>query len=160
MKKFLIKLVELVLVVLVVATPMMMTVVMERPVFARVPEGAVNADGDGTSNDADTDSASDKKSNCVKTAILGENGESCDDGKGSSVKSILTMVVEIMTVGVGILSVIGISIVGVQYLTAGGDETKTRKAKRRMFEIIIGLIFYVVAFALMNWLIPDFKPFQ
>ncbi len=97
---------------------------------------------------------------CVNTAILGENGQSCDEGDGSSVKHILTLVVEIMTVGVGILSVIGISVVGVQYLTAGGDEAKTRKAKMRMFEIVIGVILYVVAYALMNWLIPDFKPFE
>ncbi|MBR2725911.1 hypothetical protein IKE87_01435 [Candidatus Saccharibacteria bacterium] len=99
------------------------------------------------------------KNGCVSTAILGD-GCSCDDGSGSSVKSILSLVVEIMTVGVGILSVIGISVVGIQYLTAGGDEAQTRKAKRRMFEIIIGIILYVVAFALMSWLIPDFKPFQ
>lgn len=100
------------------------------------------------------------KDGCVNTAILGEGGCSCDDGKGSSVKDILKLVVEIMTVGVGILSVIGISVVGVQYLTAGGSEEQTRKAKRRMFEIIIGVVIYVVAFALMSWLIPDFKPFQ
>lgn len=101
-----------------------------------------------------------RKNGCVSTAILGENGCSCDDGNGSSVKNILKLVVEIMTVGVGILSVIGISVVGVQYLTAGGDEAQTRKAKRRMLEIVIGVVLYVAAFALMSWLIPDFKPFQ
>ena len=153
MKKFLTKLVELALVVFVVATPMVVaTTTMGSLVYARTAQGAIDPDGD---NESDSE-----KSKCVKTAILGENGESCDDGSGSSVKSILSLVVEIMTVGVGILSVIGISVVGIQYLTAGGDEAQTRKAKRRMFEIIIGIILYVAAFALMSWLIPDFKPFQ
>ena len=55
-------------------------------------------------------------------------------------------------VGIGILGVIGITIVGIQYLTAGGSEEKTRKAKRRMLEIIIGLVTYVVIFALLQWL--------
>ena len=152
MKKFLTKLVELALVVFVVATPMVMATTTGSSVYAKPAQGAINADGD---NEGDSE-----KSKCVKTAILGENGESCDDGTGSSVKNILKIVVEIMTVGVGILSVIGISVVGVQYLTAGGDEAKTRKAKRRMLEIIIGVVLYVAAFALMSWLIPDFKPFQ
>ena len=62
-----------------------------------------------------------------------------------------------MTVGVGILGVIGITIVGIQYLTAGGNEEKTRKAKRRMFEIVIGLVVYVVFYAFLKWLMPAMK---
>ena len=95
----------------------------------------------------------------VQTSIL-RGGCSCDDGKGSEIKYILELVVSIMTIGVGILGVLGITIVGVQYLTAGGSEEKTRKAKRRMFEIILGLMVYVLLFALLSWLIPDFKAFD
>lgn len=101
---------------------------------------------------------------CVNTALLGSNGCSCkrgetaEDGKG--IIHILQLVVEIMTIGIGILGVLGITIVGIQYLTAGGSEEKTRKAKRRMFEIVIGLVAYVLIYALMQWLIPDFHPFS
>ena len=112
---------------------------------------------------------------CVPTSVLGglydENGNKvgsdytgktirckCDDGEGSSILDILNLVVNIMTIGIGILGVIGITIVGIQYLTAGGNEEKTRKAKRRMFEIVIGLVAYVIIYALLNWLIPGFKP--
>ena len=94
--------------------------------------------------------------NCVSTAILG-GGEICDSGNGDSILEILNTVVNIMTVGVGVLGIIGITIVGIQYLTAGGSEEKTRTAKRRMFEIIIGLVAYVVAYSLLVWLIPDFN---
>lgn len=88
----------------------------------------------------------------------GTEGERClkDDGNGSSVMHILELVVDIMTIGVGILGVVGISIVGVQYLTAGGNEEKTRKAKRRMFEIIIGLAAYAVLYMALKWLLPSF----
>lgn len=95
--------------------------------------------------------------NCVPTAILGENGCKCDDGKGSSIVDILKLVVDIMTIGIGILGVIGISITGIQYLTAGGSEEKTRKAKRRMFEIVIGLVAYVLIYAILSWLLPSFS---
>ncbi|MBR3248656.1 hypothetical protein IKF89_01330 [Candidatus Saccharibacteria bacterium] len=95
-------------------------------------------------------------SGCVSTSILA-NGCSCDDGSGSETKRILQLVVTIMTMGVGILAVLGITIVGIQYLTAGGSEEKTRKAKRRMFEIVIGLVAYVIIYAVLHWLIPDFS---
>ena len=62
----------------------------------------------------------------------------------------------VMTIGIGILGVIGISITGIQYLTAGGSEEKTRKAKRRMFEIVIGLVAYVLIYAALKWLLPSF----
>ena len=70
---------------------------------------------------------------------------------------VLKLVVDIMSVGIGILGVIGISISGVQYLTAGGNEEQTRKAKRRIFEIVIGLGIYVLIYALLQWLLPGFN---
>lgn len=89
----------------------------------------------------------------VDTAIL--SGCDCDGiDSGGSVINILNLVVNIMTIGIGILGVIGITVVGIQYLTAGGNEEKTRKAKRRMFEIVIGLVAYVLIYAFLKWLMP------
>ena len=104
----------------------------------------------------------------VETAIMGGDyivdGKTkhgtCDDGNGSNIKEILELVVSIMTIGIGILGVLGITIVGIQYLTAGGNEEKTRKAKRRMFEIVIGIAAYVLLTAFLNFLIPGFKAFD
>ena len=83
----------------------------------------------------------------VETIILHTCGDD-DDG----ITCILNLVVDIFTIGVGILGVIGISVVGIQYLTAAGDEAKMRKAKRRMVEIVIGLALYAVMFAFLIWL--------
>lgn len=79
-------------------------------------------------------------------------------GNGAGVKCVVLTVVNILSVLVGIVGVIGIVIVGIQYLTAGGNEEQTRKAKRRLFEIVIGLIAYVLMAALLNWLLPNFDP--
>jgi hypothetical protein len=62
----------------------------------------------------------------------------------------------VLTVGIGVLGVLGITVVGIQYLTAGGSEEQTRKAKRRLFEIIIGLVGYVLIYALLKFLMPSF----
>ena len=90
----------------------------------------------------------------VQTAIL----TSCGSGDENGIFCILNLVVNIMTIGIGVLGVLGITIVGIQYLTAGGNEEQTRKAKRRMYEIVIGLVAYVLVYALLYWLIPNFQP--
>ena len=140
------------------------------PVFADEPSPESTEQTDeGAADEDDTNSNNPniEKCTCVgggegtrpKTSILGKGDNSttgCECGNGESVKSILTFVVNIMSIGVGILGVIGISITGIQYLTAGGNEDQVRKAKRRMFEIVIGLAAYAIAAALLNWLLPNF----
>lgn len=93
---------------------------------------------------------------CVSTAILGD-GCSCDGGQGESINNILQLVVNILSVGIGVLAVIGIVVVGIQYLTAGGNEEQTRKAKRRLLEIVIGVAAYILIYAILRWLLPGFS---
>ena len=93
----------------------------------------------------------------VQANILKDCASKSGDDNGSGIICILELVVDILTIGIGILSVIGISIVGVQYLTAGGSEEKTRKAKRRMLEIVIGLVTYVIIYTLLKFLLPNFE---
>lgn len=76
----------------------------------------------------------------------------CEAAEDDSIGYLLRDIVNILSIGVGILGVIGITIVGVQYLTAGGDEQKVIKSKRRMLEIVIGLVIYAVFFAIVQWL--------
>ena len=80
-----------------------------------------------------------------------------DDGSACGVFTVLHTVVDIFSVGVGILAVIGITIVGTKYLTAGGNEEQTRKAKHRMLQIIIGIVVYAVLYLGVQWLVPGGK---
>ena len=82
----------------------------------------------------------------VETAII-----NCNEGE-NGIGHILKLVIEIMSIGAGILATIGIGIFGLQYLKAGGNEEQTRKAKRRLIEIVIGLVLFVLMGALVNWL--------
>ena len=77
-----------------------------------------------------------------------------EDGHGGGIMCIINLVIDILSIGVGILGVIGISIAGIQYLTAGGNEEQTRKATSRLFEIVIGLAIYVVLYAIVKFLMP------
>lgn len=88
----------------------------------------------------------------VETAIL----KGCGSDK-DGVTCILKLVIDIMSIGIGILGVIGITIVGIQYLTAGGNEEKTRKARTRMLDIIIGLAAYALIYSILSWLLPGYS---
>jgi hypothetical protein len=76
-----------------------------------------------------------------------------DDG-GCGVFVVLNLILDILTYGIAIAATIGIVISGVNYLTASGDEQKTTKAKRRIFEIVIGLAVYTVLYFGAQWLLP------
>ena len=81
-----------------------------------------------------------------------------DDGKGCGIFTVLDLVLSILTGGVGIAAVVGISIVGIMYLTAGGNETQVAKAKSRLFNIVIGVAAYAVLYAILAFVIPNFNP--
>lgn len=66
--------------------------------------------------------------------------------------SSLNLLIDILTVIVGIFSVVSISVVGVQYLMAGRNEAKVKKVKHRMFEIIIGLTAYATVTVVLKWI--------
>ena len=104
-----------------------------------------------SSNPSSTPSSTQADDGCVATTFF---GTAC--GKEGIFK-VLSFALDIMTIGIGILAVIGILVVGVQYLTAGDNVGQTEKAKRRMLEIIIGLVIYIVVYGLLKWLLPGFE---
>ena len=52
--------------------------------------------------------------------------------------SVFDLIVNILTVIAGVLAVVSISIVGVQYLRAGRNEASVKKTKQRMFLLLKG----------------------
>ncbi len=92
-----------------------------------------------------------------KAVVLVKCWEEGKDSKnGAGISCVIRLVINILSVLVGIVGIIGIVVVGIQYLTAGGSEEQTRKAKRRLFEIVIGIVAYVLLAAFLNWLLPNF----
>ena len=88
---------------------------------------------------------------CVDTIIFGQVCDACD---GGAIYKILSLVIKILTGGVGVLATLGIIIAGVIYLTAAGDASRMAKAKKRISEIVIGLITYGMMFTVLQFLIP------
>lgn len=92
--------------------------------------------------------------NGVQTSIIKNQGDCYVDTDGSGVFRILNIVVNVLTMGVGVLGTLGIIIAGIQYLTASGNEAQMAKAKQRIIEVVIGLVVFGVMWAVLQFVIP------
>ena len=81
-------------------------------------------------------------------------GKVQEDSKGCGVFMILNLIIDILTFGIAIAATIGIVVSGITYLTAKDNEQQTTKAKRRIYEIVIGLVAYAVLYAALKFLLP------
>ena len=95
---------------------------------------------DNTSN-GNNDSTGTSSGGSAETIILNSN----------TIEDVLRLVMDVASIGVPIVGVVGIGWMGLEYLMAGGDEAKTRKAKQRLIEIVIGLVIYAVLFAIAKF---------
>ena len=80
-----------------------------------------------------------------------------DDGAGCGVFTILNLVVDVLSMGVGILGVIGIVVVGINYLSAKGSPEQVERSKKRLLAIVIGLVAYALLYSGVQWLMPGGK---
>lgn len=81
-------------------------------------------------------------------------GNMQDDGQGCGVYTVLSLVVDTLSIGVAILALIGIALTGAKYLMAKGDIEQAKNAKHRLYQIIVGLVAYVLLYAGVQWLLP------
>ena len=81
----------------------------------------------------------------VETSILPGNWE---------IEDILKFVLSLLVYGLGAAAVLGVIIAGIQYMTARDDVAQVAKAKKRLIEIVIGLVAWALMFTVLNWLIP------
>ena len=88
----------------------------------------------------------------VDTNIIG--GGQVDVADGQGIYAILRLIVTILTYGLGVAATIGVVIAGVMYLTAKDSPDKVAAAKKRLIEVVLGLVAWAVMAAVLNWLIP------
>lgn len=94
---------------------------------------------------------SNKVCSCVETSLF---GRVCSDGSGKEIFMILAMVVNIISIGIAIFAAVGIAVFGIQWLTSNGEPAKLTKAKSRLFNIVIGVILYLLLYSILEFLLP------
>lgn len=86
--------------------------------------------------------------NGVETSLV-----ECGENAGG-INHTVQLIMDNAVIGVGILAVIGIAVAGIQFLTAGDNAGTLAKAKKRILEIIIGLVCFVALWGVARWILP------
>ena len=86
----------------------------------------------------------------IKCNNVNDSGEIENTG----IWSILLLIINIMTVGVGILAVAGIVYGSILYTSAGGSPYQVKKAKTVIINVVIGILAYLLMFSVLNFIIP------
>lgn len=88
-----------------------------------------------------------------KTGVLPQTW--CDgDGSKSGIEVMLEDLVWIIGSIAGVIAVPFIAMAGFTWMTATDDPGKVQAAKKRILEIVVGLIVYVFIGLIVTWLIP------
>jgi len=72
-------------------------------------------------------------------------------------QSMVGIVINIILFILGIISVIMIIIGGIRYTTSNGDASGIQSAKNTILYAVVGLVIALLAFAIVNFLVSQFK---
>lgn len=77
----------------------------------------------------------------------------CDDPQGLDLNNVIEVVVQMLSLVIGIVAVIMVMISGFKYITAAGDSTKVASAKNTLIYAIIGLVLVALAQFIVQFVI-------
>jgi hypothetical protein len=85
-----------------------------------------------------------------------KGGSTCvaPDANGGVIVTYLKMVLKFLSAGVGVVILLMLTIAGIQYITASGQPEQVKAAKTRITNAITGLVLFLIAFAVLNLIIP------
>jgi len=66
----------------------------------------------------------------------------------------INVVINFLSIGVGVIVIIMIILGGIQYSMAGDNPQAVSAAKQRIMNALLALVVYIFMFAFLQWLIP------
>ena len=91
----------------------------------------------------------------VTTAVLScPSGVQTKTGTSNAIIDLLSVGLQILTVGVGIVAVGGLIYGGILYASAASSPDKVKKAVDVIKNVIVGLVAYLFMYVFLNFLIP------
>jgi len=102
--------------------------------------------------------AADAKQSVCEGLELSGGGNCVDPQPGPSVESTIKVVVNILSLIVGVVSVIMIIIGGLKYITSSGDSNNVQGAKNTILYAIIGLVVVLLAQVIVRFVIVTVSP--
>lgn len=92
----------------------------------------------------------------VDTSIIDCEDQGGDNGdiENTGIWSILMMVINILTAGIGIVAVGSIVYGAILYSSASGNAEQVKRARTIIINVVVGLVAYALTYAFLQWLIP------
>jgi len=75
-------------------------------------------------------------------------------GKGNPIVDIAFAIVRFLSFGVGLVIAASIIYAGIQYSASSGNPENSQNAKNRIINSLVGLVFYLLIFAFIQFLVP------
>jgi hypothetical protein len=94
---------------------------------------------------------------CVKVAIpLLSGGANCIDNSqpGGAIVAYMKEALVLLSGAIGSVILLMLIIAGIQYITSLGTPARVAAAKKRIINAITALILFLMAFAILNFLLP------
>lgn len=76
-------------------------------------------------------------------------------GQGNPILDIVFAVMRFMSVGAGLIIIGSMVVAGIQYTSSRGDPQATGAAIKRIVSNASALAFFIFAYAILNWLVPN-----
>jgi len=115
---------------------------------------ATTTDGGGGSGPAPVAACPDGEVQLSVKVNATDSGCVKPDPNGGVIITYLKMILKFMSGGVGIVILLMLTIAGIQYMTAAGQPEQVKLAKSRIQNAITGLVLFLIAFAVLNLIIP------
>jgi hypothetical protein len=79
---------------------------------------------------------------------------SCGDTTGSCITDNIQKLINILSIGIGVIITIVIIFAGFQYMTARDNPQAVQGAKSKILNAIIALVAYIFLYAFLQWVVP------
>jgi hypothetical protein len=85
----------------------------------------------------------------------GGNATSClSDGKPGQVLKLLEVGLNFLAGAIFLGAVIMLTVAGIEYTSSNGNPQKVESAKKKIYNVLIGLAAFIFLYAFVEWLIP------
>ncbi len=74
--------------------------------------------------------------------------------KGNPIMDALFAIIRVLSIGVGFAIVAGLVIAAIQFIASSGDPQLRAKAISRIHNVVIALLVFIFAYAILNYVIP------
>lgn len=148
MKTNTMKLIRLILLSIVALTPAVVTVSQVNTAHA-LPTNYVAAAGTGAPCSLPDGG----------TGVIMSDGRTCcpqgsKDGTACLYNKYINPAINLLSAAVGLIVVAAIIYGGIQYITSAGDPQKAAEGQKRIIEALIGLVAFILLYAVLVFLIP------